>query len=197
MSQNLFKIPAILFLGFTLILSSCTKEGPAGPQGPPGPTGPQGPAGANGTNGAPGAPGAPGQTNVVYSPWLNVTYEPASADSSAWRAQIAAPKLVDSIINRGSVKVYLNIGSDSADAQIVMPLPVYEPFLVGAIINPYFQKNLITLIATGDVGSFQIRNYNYFQYRYVLIPGNIRDGRYAGLDWNNYNAVKKYLRLPD
>ncbi len=202
MRQKLFTIPCIFLLAITLMLGSCAKDGPAGAQGPAGPAGPQGPAGAAGTNGAPGtpgAPGAPGSANVIYSAWLNVTFAPASADSSVWFGVINAPRLVDSILNRGIMKVYLNAGSDSTGDQFIIPLPNYDPFVAQAIINPYFELQRITLVATDNVSSFKIRNYNYFQYRYVLVPGGVLTaGRLANtIDWNNYKQVKEYLGLKD
>lgn len=188
---------ATLFLALIAILSSCTKEGPVGPAGSAGAQGPSGVNGAPGSAGPAGVPGVPGTANVVYSTWADVTYAPGNADSSVWVAEIAAPKLVDSILNKGSIKVYLNAGSDSTNDQFVIPLPVYEPFLIGAIINPYFTTQNITLIATENMGSFTIRGYHYFQYRYILVPGGTPGGRQATVDWNNYAAVKAYLNITD
>lgn len=188
----------IFLFASVLMLSACTKEGPAGPAGPAGPQGANGANGASGLPGATGTAGAPGTANVIYSAWLNVIYEPANADSSVWIAEIPAPKLVDSILNKGAIKVYLNIGSDSTNGQLVVPLPVWEAFLVGAIINPYFSNQTITLIATDNVSSFTRRGFRYFQYRYMLIPGGIPSGRgIKTINWNDYNEVKAHLGLKD
>jgi hypothetical protein len=188
----------IFFLASVLLMASCTKEGAVGPEGPAGPQGANGANGAPGATGATGATGASGTANIIYSAWIDVAYDPANADSSIWIAEITAPKLVDSIVNKGAIKVYLNIGSDSTNNQFVTPLPVYEPFLVGAIINPYFSRQAITLIASGDVGSYTVRGYHYFQYRYVLIPGGTPSGRgVKTVNWNDYNEVKAYLGLTD
>jgi hypothetical protein len=203
MKQKFLTIPCILLLAVTFLVVSCTKEGPAGATGPAGSAGPQGPAGAAGAAGAPGAPGAPGTANVIYSPWLNVTFEPANADSSAWAGEIAAPKLVDSILNRGIVKVYLNLGSDSTNDQAVVPLPVFDILLFGGLVtvNPYFGLQSISLLSNFDLSSQKIGNYNYFQYRYVLVPGGTPAGRMANggrlVDWNNYKDVQRYLGLKD
>lgn len=201
MKLKVFTIPCIFLLAITLMFTSCAKDGPAGAQGPAGPAGPQGPAGSSGTNGttgAPGAPGAPGSANVIYSNWLNVTFRPANADSSVWVAEIAAPRLVDSILNKGVMKVYVNAGSDSAASQFVVTLPTYDPYVLGAIISPYFSFQKITLVASDDMSSFKIRNYNYLQYRYVLVPGGTSTGRIANpIDWNDYKQVKEFLGLRD
>lgn len=196
-----FNYFVILFFASFLILVSCSKEGPAGPAGPAGPQGANGANGAAGGAGAAGAAGANGTTgtaNVIYSSWLNVTFDPANADSSAWIAEIDAPKLVDSILNKGSIKVYLNAGSDSTNGQFVVPLPIYEPFLIGTIINSYFSNKLITLVASDDVSSFVLRTYKRYQYRYILIPGGTPSGRgVKTIDWNDYKAVQAYLGLKD
>ena len=191
MKQSSFSVPSVLLLAIAFLVASCSKTGS---------TGPAGPAGPQGATGATGATGVAGSANVIYSPWLNVTF--TGTDSTGWSASIAAPKLVDSILNKGEIKVYFNAGSDSTSGQVVLALPIYEPFLIGAIINPYYTSQMITLIASGNVSSFTIRTYHYFQYRYVLIPGGItalpvaaNGTKATSINWNDYNQVKKYLNL--
>ena len=130
MKQKLSAIPFIL-LAVVLIIASCSKEGPAGAAGATGPAGPQGPAGANGTvgDGTNRPTGPTGTANVIYSDWLNVGYggpvNPINNGDTPYIAGIAAPKLVDSILSRGEIKVYMNWGTrGSAD---VVPLPLYDP----------------------------------------------------------------------
>lgn len=186
----------VMLAAIPFIMVSCSKTGPTGPAGATGPAGPTGAAGAAGTQ---GAQGNPGTANVIYSPWLDVTYSPAATDSSAWRAEIPAPQLVDSILNKGTMKVYLNIGSDSIESQLIVALPIADVLLTGYIVNSYFANSLITLIANGDAGTFTNSSGNkQWQYRYVLIPGGTAAGRRPnGIDWNNYAEVKKYLGLKD
>jgi hypothetical protein len=190
-----FSTPFYLLIALALFIVSCAKTGPTGPAGA---TGPQGPAGPAGPAGAPGAQGNPGTANVIYSDWIDtVTFR--GTDSTGWVAGISAPQLVDSILNRGEIKVYLNYGSDSADNQFITPLPVTDIFVLGAYINPYFSPQYITLAATTDASSFTLRTYHYFRYRYILIPGGTAAGRKptGGINWNNYAEVKKYLGLKD
>lgn len=196
MKQRFLSAPYVFILAIAIFFASCSKTGSTGPAGP------AGPAGAQGASGATGATGAAGSANVIYSPWLNVTY--TGSDTAGWSASIAAPKLVDSILNKGAIKVYFNAGSDSAKSQVVMSLPIYEPFLIGAIINPYYTSGMITLISSGNVSSFTINSYHYFQYRYVLIPGGVtalpvsaNGTKATSINWNDYNQVKKYLNLTD
>jgi hypothetical protein len=186
-----------LLLAVILIFASCAKDGDTGPQGPAGPAGPAGP------NGPTGPQGPAGAANVVYSNWLDVTYQPdtihnpdASIDTLSWSATINAPKLVDSIVNRGTVKVYLNMNLLNSGTAFVTPLPLADISIFGLFITPYFSTQQITLISNGDASSFTDSNVKYLQYRYVIIPGNV-PGRMATIDWNNYDAVKKYLNLKD
>src|SRR5436305_11781768 len=130
MKSKLFTMRGILILATALAIASCSK----GPKGDTGPAGPQGPAGAAGAAGSPGATGATGTANVIYSNWLNVKF--TGTDTTGWFANITATQLVDSIVNKGDIKVFLNVGSDSADNQLVFPLPITDILITGAIINP-------------------------------------------------------------
>jgi hypothetical protein len=202
MRLKFLAIPCILFLAITVILAGCGKDGATGPAGPAGPAGPQGTPGAGGAAGANGAQGAPGSANVIYSPWLNVTFVP-NTDSSVWVADINAPKLVDSILNKGEIKVYWNIGSDSATAQFITPLPITDFFLSGSTIvtvSTFYSPQSILLVSNLDLGSFVDNGNNYSQFRYILIPGGTAGRSAVGgktVDWNNYNEVKAYLGLKD
>jgi len=198
MKQKILSIPFILLLAITVIIVSCKK-------GDTGPAGAAGAQGAAGPTGGTGATGATGTANVIYSKWLNLTF--TTSDSLVWVAQIAAPLLTDSILNSGAIKVYFNAGSDSANSQIVLALPVTDPFLfnVPVTINSYYLPQLIVLLADNDVSSFTDSSGNHnFQYRYILIPGGVStglptsiNGQKGGINWNDYNQVKAYLGLKD
>src|ERR1019366_3986196 len=194
MKQKNLAFPCILLVAVTMTIASCSK-------GPAGPAGATGTPGATGSNGTPGAAGATGAANVIYSPWLNVKFQ--GTDTTGWFAQITATKLVDSIINKGDVKVYLNVGSDSTNSQLIFPLPITDILITGAIINPFYQSQIINIVSTADVSSDSLRGYHYFQYRYILIPGGTTalpvsvNGTKKSINWNNYNEVKAYLGLKD
>lgn len=205
MRLKFLKIPCIFFLAITVIVAGCGKDGDTGPAGPAGPAGPQGTPGANGaagTAGANGAQGAPGSANVIYSPWIDVTFDP-NVDSSVWIADINAPKLVDSILNKGEIRVYWNVGSDSATAQFITPLPITDFFLSSTTIvtvSTFYSPQSILLVSNLDLGSFVDNGNNYSQFRYILIPGGTAGRSAAGgkkINWNNYNEVKAYLGLKD
>lgn len=202
-----FSAAFYLLLALPLFFASCSKTGPAGPAGPAGPQGPAGAAGAPGAAGAQGAKGDTGTANVIYSAWLDVQFRPITApdsagtgtDTLAWSAEIPAPQLVDSILNSGTIKVYLNAGSDSVGGQFVVPLPIYDAFVVGAIVNPYFSNQLITLVSTTNLSTVTNSGNKYYQFRYILIPGGVASGRRPNgtINWNDYQQVKKYLGLKD
>lgn len=200
MKFNLFRTSYFLLIALPLFFASCAKTGPTGPAGPAGPAGPTGAAGAAG---AAGAQGNPGTANVIYSNWLDVTYKPDTAtnsttgklDTLGFSAEIPAPQLVDSILNKGTMKVYLNL--NSSDTSLVVSLPFTTRS--GILINPYFSSGLISLNSNADASTVTENGKKYLQYRYVLIPGGTAAGRKpnGGINWNNYAEVKKYLGLKD
>ncbi len=202
-----FSTSLYLLLALPLCFSSCSKTGPTGPAGAQGPAGPTGAAGTAGTAGATGAQGNTGTANVIYSNWLDVAYQADTAtnpttgkvDTFSYSAVIPAPQLVDSILNKGEIKVYFNAGSDSSGRQAIFPLPIYEAFYFNILINTLYSAQSISLTATGNASSFTNNGNHYFQYRYILIPGGTAAGRNpkGSINWNNYAEVKKYLGLKD
>lgn len=190
MKQKIFAMPYYLVIGVIMLLASCKK-------------GDTGPAGAAGTPGAPGTTGPAGTANVIYTDWFNVDYNALTApngDTIRFIATIAAPKLVDSILARGEIKVFFNYGKPSAPD--VRPLPYYDPiyFSPAVVINPDFFPALIRLSSNSNMGTFDESGEKRFQYRYILIPGGTAGRAAPGgktIDWNNYKEVQAYLGLKD
>lgn len=188
----LSKILLVLFCA-ALTIVGC-KKGDTGPQGDPGP------AGSPGSAGAPGAQGPKGDTgvaNVIYSDWLDVTFDPvvnSADDTVAWTATIPAPTLSDVILNTGEIKVYLNAGT-AADPS-VFPLPITDLFALTGVLNLnlYFTLQTINIYSDADAGTFTDNGEKAFQYRYILIPGGVH-GIPKQMDWNDYNQVKSVLGL--
>ncbi|ANE52895.1 hypothetical protein [Flavisolibacter tropicus] len=198
-SNTLFPLFLSIVLAVTIV--SCQK-GEDGAQGPAGPAGPAGAVGAQGPAGATGPAGQPGSSNVIYSNWLDVPYAAdtihtgAVIDTLGFIALIDAPKLVDSIINKGIIKVYWN--ANTAADPTVVALPYFETgamFNAPLTINTFFKVQKIFLYANFNVSSFTQQNQKVWQYRYVLIPGG-QTGR-SNINWNNYAEVKAYLGLKD
>ena len=114
MKQKSFAMSYYLVVGAIMLLTSC-KKGDTGPAGAPGPAGP------------PGTTGPVGAANVIYSGWFNLDYNPETENGDTVRfvATITAPKLVDSILSKGEIKVYFNFRTPSNPD--VRPLPYFDP----------------------------------------------------------------------
>jgi hypothetical protein len=196
MNLKLFTFSCSLLVAFTVLLTACTKEGPAGPAGAAGPAGPTGPAGGQGPK------GDTGTANVIYSNWLDVTFDADTVqngtiiDTVGFSTLINAPKLTNTILSTGEIKVYWNYGT--AASPVVFPLPLDLATFNGVYLSPFFQVGSIALISNADLSTFSpAANTKRFQFRYVLIPGGTPSGRMATVNWNDYNAVKAYLGLKD
>ncbi|OQP60802.1 hypothetical protein [Niastella populi] len=144
-----------------------------------------------------GAKGDTGTANVMFSGWLNVKFQPQTnndGDTVVWTAEIDAPKLTKAILDSGTVKVYLNIGT--AASQTVFPLPIADFYYAAAYIeslNLYYTPGKITMYASQDASTETVAGQTYYQFRYVIIPGGVPAGR-MGTD---YQAVKDYYKIPD
>ena len=185
MRKTLRLLPHILGIALVVGIVSCSKDGPAGPAGATGPAGPQGPAGSQ------GPAGAPGTANVIYSDWIDTAtwiadtvHNGTTIDTLGYFADLDVPALDTNILNRGEIKVYVNVSNDPT-FPIVFPLPFNNGSL---FIDPVFAPNIIELSSNGDLTNFP--------FRYILIPGGTH-ARQAKINWNNYNEVKAYLGLKD
>ena len=182
-------------VAITFIFTQCQK-GDVGPAGAAGPAGPAGPAGSTGPK------GDTATANVIYSPWLDVTYAADTVhigsviDTVDWIAHITANKLTQAIIDKGEMKVYMNWGTQTTPD--VAPLPILDVFFTGVVINPEFLVQKIDLYSNFNASTVTSSGQKYLQYRYILIPGAVA-GRLSkpAVDWNNYNEVKAYLGLTD
>ena len=187
----------VSLVAIALVFTQCQK----GDTGPAGPAGPAGAAGAAGPAGAPGPKGDTGTANVIYSPWLDVTYAAdtihigSTIDTLWWLANITAAKLTQTVLDRGEIKVYMNWGTQAAPD--VAPLPLLDVFFTGLVINPEFLLQRIDLYSNFNASTQTQGGQKFLQYRYILIPGSVPSGRIRHIDWNNYNEVKAFLGLTD
>ncbi|WP_276503012.1 hypothetical protein [Terrimonas pollutisoli] len=181
MKQKIFAIPYYPIIAIIILLASCKK----------GDTGSQGPAGPSGT------------ANVFYTEWFNVDYNAetdSNGDTIRFFATIPAPRLVDSIIAKGEIKVYFNKSVPTQPD--VVPLPYFDPiyFDPAVVLNPKFNPGLIYLSSNYNMGTFDEGAQKRYQYRYILIPGGTAGRAAPGgktIDWNNYKEVQAYLGLKD
>lgn len=143
-----------------------------------------------------GDQGPAGTANVIYSDWMDVTFNKTvrSPGDTVYIAVIDAPKLTNDIINNGDVKVFVNVNTPSSPT--VVPLPNYDPFtVIFDQINCVFTPQKITLISLGDESTFTSGGNKAYQYRYVLIPGGVKAN--SSVDWNNYQEIKQATGLKD
>jgi len=171
-------------LAIALTLTACKK-------GDPGPQGEKGDKGDTGGTGQTGSKGDPGTANVLYSPWLDLTFT-LDQTSNVFFTRITEAKLTDNILSTGEVRVYVNLGT--AASKTVSLLPYVEG---NAQIRPYYFVGSIELDANVNASTVtnSTNGNKNRQYRYVIIPGGAAVRR--NVDWNNYEAVKAYLGLKD
>ncbi len=195
MKPKLYSCLAIVLFAAIFVIS-CKK----GDTGPAGPAGPAGAAGAAGAAGSAGPKGDTGTANVIYSAWLNVpftivtddTTHPGTIDTLGWQAVISAPKLTNTILSQGTVKVYFNFGT--AAAPDIIELPFTDPFSYGINVTTEFVQGQIFLFSLlGDLSTQTTSSGNVGQFRYVLIPGAVP----ASINVKDYNSVKNYFKLPN
>ena len=191
MKFRLFTISSSLLVLVALMFSACSKEGPVGPAGPAGPQGQAGPTGPQ---------GPAGSANVYYSDWFDVTFDTAGINGTdtTWIAEIEAPALADTILAKGDVKMYLNVGTAAAPS--ILPLPL-DIGLFGVLLTPLYELEKITLISSANLSSGPNQNNEQtLQYRYIVIPGGAAAtqgvaGSNVKINWNNYGEVQTYLGL--
>jgi hypothetical protein len=189
MKRMFLRCTSVMVLSAALLFTAC-KKGDTGPAGETGATG------ATGATGTTGATGKTGSANVIYSAWLDVTFQ--GVDSVTAAGVIDAPKIVDSIVQKGEVKVFWNI--NTASNPTVVSLPYHDAGVVlGATdlaLIPLVKVGTIYLYSNYDLSSRTTTSgEKAFQYRYIIIPGGV--SARSAVNWNDYSQVKSYLGLKD
>ncbi|WP_207513281.1 hypothetical protein [Longitalea luteola] len=165
--KHVFSVLSVTCVAFLTILISSTgcKKGDTGPKG------------------------ETGNANVQYSPWLDVSFEAVrntAGDTLYYETVVPAPKITDSVLAYGDVRIYVNNGT-AAQPEII-PLPI------GTILIPFISKGEIYMQG-GDFSTFTQGGQKYSQFRYVIIAGSTPARRDVNL--NDYNAVKAFYNIPD
>jgi len=185
------RLPYLFLLAIALIFAACSKDGSAGPAGP------AGPAGAAGPGGAAGPKGDPGTANVIYSGWLDVTFDTLKNETSGavegFGATIDAPKLTNELLGNGTVNLYLNLSTAAAPA--IVAIPYVEPQVY---INFVAHAGAIEVTSNIDLSTgLNQSNVKVYQFRYALVPGGTAARSSSAVDWKDYKSVQKYLGLKD
>lgn len=134
-----------------------------------------------------GPKGDTGVANAMYSGWQKVTFGGAILQSGDTVAlgTINAPAITKDILNKGSVRVYLNLNDADTTNPAVVPLPYIDP-IYGYSVNVQLGIGKIYLVGNDDFSGY---------YRYFILPGGVNVGRTQTIDWNNYEEVKKIFGL--
>ncbi|SEW54402.1 hypothetical protein [Chitinophaga arvensicola] len=188
-------LPLMFLFAALVAFAACSKDGAQGPAGNPGAAGPAGPAGPAGANGPKGDTGV---ANVIYSQWLNVTFDTIRdqnnvATTDGFVGFVDVPKLTKDILTKGTINVYFNL--DSADHPYIVPLPYVDPYL---FVSFRAEEGGLTIIASHDFSSGNFPGQKIIQqFRYVLIPGGVAARSANVVDWKDYKSVQRYLGLKD
>ncbi|WP_160714893.1 hypothetical protein [Chitinophaga solisilvae] len=162
-----------------LLFSGCKK----------GDTGPEGPAGA---------------ANVIYTSWVPTSIWVASTTSAGagkktYYFDIAAAKVTQEIVDKGTVLVYMKFVSDPDGDGIAKLLPSIYYNIGGAGTQYRFQYGLfpgkVRIIA--DVLPAGIPSESNM-VRYLIIPGGVPNARVAGRDYTKmtYEEVCRLYNIP-
>ncbi|RZK68807.1 MAG: hypothetical protein EOO92_22750, partial [Pedobacter sp.] len=135
-----------------------------------------------------------GSSDILYSGWTYAkAFSDTTIDNSALRVgYITAKALTTSVLNSGTVLVYLSYGGG------VFPMP-YNSFAGGKnnTINymPLFNRIVITRFTADNSRSVALSTL--LQYRYVIIPSGKLVSNMPKIDMDNYELVKKTFNIPD
>jgi len=185
--MKLIRLLAFAFIAVAaILLIACNKTGPAGPQGPAGPTGATGATGATGTT---GPQGLAGTANVIYSRWTTSSTWAIDGTTGLNYFDITATSLTQSILSNGSIHVYWAVLGDTVNN--VRELPFAEAVAGNVYFhNPKYSVGKIRI----ETSNLSMATTN--KYRFILIPGGILGGRYAYIDFHDYNAAVSSLGIP-
>lgn len=175
------------------------ERGATGPQGPKGDKGDPGATGPRGERGTIGPQGPVGTANVFYSEWIRPTW---SYDSRTIKRLRVSYNLPLEIVERGTVIVYWRY-TPSPSNHNIYPLPHTVSDATGnriAVYSTHIYGNglYITLNSYGTDLSVQHYGAEHNEYRYVIIPSEVRlSATTNGLDLNDFEAVTRTFGIPD
>jgi hypothetical protein len=171
------KLFFLLFAAFAFGMISCSKStGPAGPQGPAGPD------------------------SVIYSGWIQLSMSAFldNNNDTFYYEAIHAPGLTKGVIDSGLILTYLDVPDQTTGADNLVNAAVY--------IQEYYAADSIYLYSFAGGGATSGVNYSGLKYRYVILPGTIKDGTISSgpakgltqqeLQNMSYQAVQKLFGLP-
>lgn len=145
-----------------------------------------------------GPKGDSAMANVYYSSWktlLRNTWA-LSTDSSYIYNALEDARLDSSVLDKGVVHVYLNLGTSASPEIYALPFRSGDSYIDFALF-----KGAIGLYTNTLLGVSEYLGAGQGLYRYVIIPGGVKTGaRTTGespVDFKDYNAVKAYYNIKD
>ncbi len=193
-----------VFLALTIAILFAACKGEVGPKGDTGPAGTPGVAGATGPAGASGVAGATGPAGVSgvsgTSSVTQVTYATSftlSKDNSTSNTLGLPSGITKAVIDRSLVVVYVQLSGDPNFQNQVYQIPGIIPAvgdeLAYTIYAPTPTTQAVVVYRTKGT---------YFTgvslVRVLIIPAaTVVNGRKAGVDYSNYQAVKAYYNLKE
>ena len=138
--------------------------------------------------------GPAGTANVQYSGWNYASnIRDTTVDgSSLVIADLSAPAITQAILDNASIQMYLDFGAG------VFPMP-YTSNAGGkeSTISylPMPGRILISRFTADNSASISLSTL--IQYRYVIIPGSVNIGLNNHVNLKDYEAVRKFYRIPD
>lgn len=212
-------------LSMALLLDACMgpegEVGPAGAQGPAGPAGanstvpgPQGATGAQGPAGPPGATGPQGpqgiqgvqgptgNANVIQYSFAAGSSIPADTTAPLFQAttpQLFFPGLDPTLLDKSSVVLYVKFAG--SDPWFALPFSTFS----GSYAISYYTAAGVDAQNRPYAYIYRSTNIGYplkttfASIRAVIIPANVLNngsGR-SGLDWQDYEAVRRAFNLSE
>lgn len=201
----------------SVFLFSCTKEGAEGPAGA------NGTNGSNGSNGKDGKDGKNGNANVISGAFIldNNKFERdywsikngnVTLSYPARMANVSIPSLTEDVFRNGTVLMYMKIPAGSAlnpDSWVPLPHFVYGHNQGYLIVTHYTYKTAMVQVyymyqRTDNASNPTVPDVNTAvvptqEYKYVVIAGNAATNAKTKppVDYNSYEAVKKFYQLPE
>ena len=181
----------LILLNFFLLVLLLNLSGCKAPTGD---IGPQGPAGIAGDKGSKGATGDKGAFSGIISAWSEI--KPAQWKLTGTKAVFSQTEanLTQAMLDGGLLLAYYRpLPEDESSAVISLPDET----------NTYlftFKSNVGLLDYEVNFKKTELVNPNLedwnIKVRYIIVPP-AKTGRFAHVNWKNYNEVKRILNLTD
>jgi len=149
--------------------------------------------GEKGGKGDKGDPGLNGNANVIVSEWkTSALAKDTTIDLSTMKvATVVAPELTAARLTNSVVYVYMDYGGGA------YPLPFISNPLGRTSTISYFTKvGKVRPTRLAHDGGATINIPSNIKFRYLIIPsGTLKNDN--GIDYNDYESVKKYYNIKD